>query len=275
VMCHLASPGSAGLFQRAILQSPILGSAAGAPDIAHRWTDALVRLAGGGDVPAGLKALRELQPSAVVALHEQLFKSPAFHGTSGAQPTIDPATISVSPDENAAVTPGVDVLAGTTAEEARFFFLARQTEDSDPDEAMLAAVLAHDPGVVDAPALIAAERNAASAAGRAWGPREYVAVATREMFRAPLDRWVTQRRSHGAQVYQYEVFHAGPYGALHTVDVPLVFGTYNDGGAGSRLAGDSSASEQDSRAMTHAWGAFIHGDNPGWEAADGTHLFGL
>jgi para-nitrobenzyl esterase len=68
-------------------------------------------------------------------------------------------------------------------------------------------------------------------------------------------------------VHRFRVDHAGAdpdLGAIHTVEVPLVFGTYDDGGPGTRLAGDGPRSATVSGQMMAAWGAFVRGEGPGW-----------
>jgi para-nitrobenzyl esterase len=75
-------------------------------------------------------------------------------------------------------------------------------------------------------------------------------------------------------VYRLRTDHAGDpdLGALHSVDVPLLFGTYADGGAGQRMAGDTPAAAEASAAFRAAAGAFLRGESPGWPplAADGS-----
>ncbi|MCW2995616.1 MAG: hypothetical protein JWQ18_3111, partial [Conexibacter sp.] len=55
-------------------------------------------------------------------------------------------------------------------------------------------------------------------------------------------------------------------GAIHTVEVPLVFGTYGDGDAGTRLAGDTLRAVAVSQAMQRTWAAFVNGEDPAWAA---------
>ena len=71
-------------------------------------------------------------------------------------------------------------------------------------------------------------------------------------------------------MHRYRVDHAGDpdLGATHTVDVPLVFGTYDDGGAGTRLAGAAGASAAVSSTMMESWGRFVHDGEPGWPAVE-------
>jgi para-nitrobenzyl esterase len=77
-------------------------------------------------------------------------------------------------------------------------------------------------------------------------------------------------------VHRLRVDHAGPdadLGALHSVDVPLLFGTYGDGGPGTRLAGDTPRAAAVSEAFMKACGAFARGAAPEW-GEDEVRVFG-
>jgi carboxylesterase type B len=70
-------------------------------------------------------------------------------------------------------------------------------------------------------------------------------------------------------VWLYRVDHpgAGPeLGATHTVEVPLVFGTWRDGEAGQRLAGQAAGADAVSSALVAVWGAFLRGEPLPWAA---------
>jgi para-nitrobenzyl esterase len=262
----LVAPRADGLFRRAILQSAPFGDVAGDPGFACRWAEALSAAAGSG---AGFDVdlLRRLPADDVVGLHETLLADPAFRGTrGGALPTLDPGSLPVSPKLEPGARIGVDVLIGSTADEATFFFRAAGRR-LEPDEAMLAAMVSHFPDVDDAAALIGAYR------GRLGGVDAnelLVRIATDAMIANPSARWAAGRAAAGGRVHRYRVDHAGEpgLGATHTVEVPLVFGTYDDGGAGTRLAGAGGASAALSSAMMDAWGRFVRDGEPGWPALE-------
>jgi carboxylesterase type B len=68
-------------------------------------------------------------------------------------------------------------------------------------------------------------------------------------------------------VYRYRVDHPGAGAQLratHTVEVPLLFGTWQDGGPGERLGGQASGARAVSAELTSAWGRFVRGESPGW-----------
>jgi para-nitrobenzyl esterase len=229
----LAAPSAAGLFRGAILQSPPLADGWQRLDAAERWAAALGRLAGSDRFDAG--ALRSLPAERLVELHEALLAEPPFRGTrGGALPTLEPATLPRSPAEDPGASPEVPVLIGTTADEGTFFFASPWSSDSAPERV--------------------------------------TALATDAMFARPVAAWSGERaRTRSAPVYRYRVDHPGAgaeLGATHCVDVPLLFGTYQDGGPGERLAGAAPGASEVAAALGSAWGRFIHGEGPGWRALD-------
>jgi len=97
---------------------------------------------------------------------------------------------------------------------------------------------------------------------------------------APMAAWARDRAAalagagSAAAVWRFRVDHpgAGPaLGATHTSEVPLLFQTYDDGGAGERLGGQAPGAASVAAALTQAWSLFIHGGSPGWAplASDG------
>ena len=158
------------------------------------------------------------------------------------------------------------MLIGSTADEATFFFRAAGRR-LEPDDATLVAIVSRFPDVDDAGALIDAYRGRLGAVD---ANELLVRIATDAMIARPSTRWASARAVAGGSVHRYRVDHAGDpdLGAIHTVDVPLVFGTYDDGGAGTRLAGAGSASAAVSSAMMESWGRFVHDGEPGWPAVE-------
>ena len=257
----LVSPQARGRFRRAIVQSPPMADVAQAAEVGARWAEAMFAAAG------GVERLRTLPAEQVVHLHEELLDDPAFRGTrGGASPMLDPATIPVSPAQAPGASPEVEILAGHNADEGTFFFRS-PWRPSPPVERIpgIVAHLAH----AEAPETVLAEhRDRAAAHG---GPTDelslLVAIATEAMVAAPLAGWARERAAAGARVYRYRVDHpgAGPdLGATHTVEVPLLFGTYADGGPGERLGGQAPRAAELSLRIAGAWGRFVHDGDPGW-----------
>ncbi len=101
-------------------------------------------------------------------------------------------------------------------------------------------------------------------------PDEQVERVTRELFTEPTRRWARARADAGGQVHVFRLDHGSPdprLGALHTVDVPLLFGTYGTE-VGSHYLADDAATRRVSAWMQHAWGRFLHGEDPGWPAGE-------
>jgi para-nitrobenzyl esterase len=236
----LAAPGADGLFSRAILQSPPLGDLIQPIDVAQRWVDAL------GD-PA---ELRSLEPERIVALHEAVLERPEWRGTrGGALPTLDAASLPVSPRQEPGIAPGVDVLIGHTADEGTFFFDAPWRPPPPPER--VPQIVAH----------LCPDEDPADVLERYGG--DLVAIATDAIVVGPLTLWADARASAGARVYRYRVDHpgAGPrLRATHTVEVPLLFGTWRDGGPGERLGGQAPGVEAVAEGLVGRWASFLHGE---------------
>jgi para-nitrobenzyl esterase len=252
----LVAQRAGGLFRRLVLQSPPLGDLAQAPAVAEAWAEALSGAAGGTGPFDGAR-LRSLEADELVALHEQLLEQPAWRGTrGGALPTIDPGSLPKSPAEVIGASPEVDVLIGHTADEGTFFFDAPWRPAPPPER------------VPDVVAHLCPGEDARQVLDRYDG--DLVAIATDAIVVVPLLRWAEARAAavEGASaVYRYRIDYpgAGPQlRATHTVEVPLLFGTWQDGGPGERLGGQAPDADAVSAELTAAWGRFVHGESPGW-----------
>jgi para-nitrobenzyl esterase len=267
----LVAPRAAGLFRRAVLQSPPLDDVAQAPADAVRWAEALSAAAGGtGEFEP--RHLRELDADRIVALHEDLLEQPAFRGTrGGALPTVDPGSLPASPMDVPGASPNVAVLIGHTAQEGTFFFRAPWRPSPPPER--IPATVAHLCHTDDPGAVLDRYREQAEVAGAPHDPLSLlVEIATDVMVAEPVARWAADRAGavgDRSTVHRYRVDHpgAGPeLGATHTVEVPLLFGTWRDGGPGERLGGKASGAGAVSAELVTAWTRFVHGDDPGWAA---------
>ncbi len=172
---------------------------------------------------------------AIVAAHEALLAEPDWRGTRGAAwPTLDPATLPVAPLDAPAARIDVPVLVGTTRDEATFLFRAGRPPTAEDDE-----------------------------------PR--VRDVTERLFTAPTQAWAAARGEAGGAVHRFRVEHASPdprLGALHTIDVPLLFGTFATSAVARHFVADDAATRAVSAAMQAAWGRFLHGGEPGWPAEE-------
>ena len=106
-----------------------------------------------------------------------------------ALPTLDPALLPVSPLDVAGARIEIPVLAGTTRDEATFLLRTGGRDASD----------------------------------------DQVRDLTARLFTDPTQQWAHARAAAGGDVHLFRIDHASPdprLGALHTIDVPLLFGTF-------------------------------------------------
>ena len=164
------------------------------------------------------------------------------------------------------------MLAGHTAQEGTFFFRAPWRPSPPPE--LVPGVVAHLVDTEEPDAVLVRYRERAAAAGAPHDPLSLlVEIATDAMVAEPLARWASARAEavgDRSAVYRYRVDHpgAGPdLGATHTVEVPLLFGTWRDGGPGERLAGQARGAGEVAGEMIAAWSRFMHGGGPGWAPA--------
>ena len=256
----LSVDAAAGLFARAVVMSPPLHDALHEQELGIRWAEA---------IRAAVGSWSDADAAVVVAAQEQLLTEPGWRGSrGGALPMRDGRLLTRAPWEVAGARPEVEVLLGTTAEEGTFFFRAGG-RNVDPGDDELRRIVAHMPGVDDADALIAAHRPAANA-------DVLVRIATDKMVVEPASEWAAARAAAGARVCRYRVDHPSPQpglGAVHTIDVPLVFGTFADDAEAAAMAGADDAARQVSAAMQRAIASFVHGGDPGW-GPDSLAVFG-
>lgn len=268
----LAWPEAAGLFRRAILQSP------GVSQLLDRSRAATVRdrLCGHLGVsgsPAELRAvpvaaLLDAQRDTAAEVAASVGSMP-FHPVSGAG--------GVPADPVAALGQGaardVDVVVGTTEEEMRLFWSpALDGLDHDHLVGVLRPVVSRVLGA-DAPVpvvsdLVSAYRGWAGAggAGAVWA-----AVMTDGLMRLPAEAALEAHAGGPGRSLSYSFAWrptgpARPYGAFHSVDLPFTFGTFDRDGWGEFL-GAGSAAERLGRSLRRAWAAFAaEGAVPGWPA---------
>jgi para-nitrobenzyl esterase len=269
VLHQLITPAASDLFTRAIALSPPLHELVVDSDRGGRWAQALCDHLGlGDDVSAALPRLRGLPAGAIVVAQEELLGA-QFAGTrGGAMPIVDPASLPADPAAVPDARLEVPLLVGTSADEGTFFFRAGgRRVDPEPDrmEAMVAR-LAHSrrPGET-----IERTRDRLRAAGRPASPNDVLcAVVTEAWFAAPVKRYAAERAAAGGQVHRYRIDHRSAeddLGAVHSLSVPLAFGSWREGGVAARLAGTGPGTAAVTEAIADDWRRFIHGDLLGWE----------
>src|SRR3954451_14325372 len=236
-----------GLFARAIVQSPPMADALHEPELGIRWTEAMRQHVAIEDAPA----------AELVAAHEHLLAQPEWRGTrGGALPIRASGFLDFAPSEAPGARAGVDVLLGTTADEAAFFFRAGG-RNMEPDDEQLRQIVGHLPGINDPDAAIAAYRTGSNG-------DTLIRIGTAAMVGAPAAAWARARASAGGRVHRFRIDHCSPqpgFGAIHTIDVPLVFGTFADDAGANAMCGDAT---DVSDALQQAVRGFVHGGEPGW-----------
>jgi para-nitrobenzyl esterase len=121
---------------------------------------------------------------------------------------------------------------------------------------------------LDVPVLVGTTRDEATFLFRTGGrdaPDDQVERVTRELFTAPTQRWARERAAAGGRVHLFRLDHPSPdprLGALHTIDVPLLFGTFRTSEVGRHYVADDEPTRAVSAAMQRAWAAFLHGGEP-------------
>jgi para-nitrobenzyl esterase len=192
---------------------------------------------------AALGVDRDTPAEEVVAAHEALLATDDWRGTRGAAwPTLDAATLPAAPLERPDARPEIPVLVGTTRDEATFLFRAggRRLELDDEAEETL------------------------------------IRTVTAELFTEPTLAWAHERAAAGGEVHQFRIDHPSPdprLGALHTIDVPLLFGTFATSEVARHYVEDGARTREVSAEMHRAWGRFLHGEAPGWPPGE-VHLIG-
>jgi para-nitrobenzyl esterase len=227
VLHLLCSPLGEDLFTRAIAQSPPLGEVTVPRERGEAWAEALSAQLRDG--PFDIESLRDMPAATIVNYHEALLGTPEFRGTrGGAMPVEDPATLPADPRKVAGSRAAIPVMIGTANDEATFLFRAGGRV-LEPDDAQLQAIVAHLPDVTGPEqAVVEIEQERARGAGD--NNDVLCRLATHHLFLLPVVEWTAARRRAGAEVFDYRVSFSSPdarLGATHTIDVPLVFGTYD------------------------------------------------
>jgi para-nitrobenzyl esterase len=180
----------------------------------------------------GLEVSRATPAADVVARHEALLQQGEWQGTRGAaQPTLDADLLPTSPLDAPAARIDVPVLAGTMRDEATFLFRTGGREASD----------------------------------------EQCERVTAHLFREPTERWARSRAQAGGRVHLFRIDHVSPdprLGALHTIDVPLLFGTFATSEVARHYVADEERTREVSAWMQAEWGRFLHGEDLAWPAND-------
>jgi para-nitrobenzyl esterase len=174
-----------------------------------------------------LAADRDTPANEVVTRHEALLTEGEWVGTrGGALPTLDDDLLPISPLDAPDARLNIPVLVGTARDEATFLL---RTGGRDAPDDQVEALTAH-------------------------------------LFRDPTEHWAHARRDAGGRVHLFRIDHASyeRLGALHTIDVPLLFGTFPHSDVARHYVTDDDRTRAVSEQMQREWALFFHGDSLDW-----------
>lgn len=265
VTALLTAPRAAGLFHRAIAQSPPATTVYG-PERAARVAQRFMELM---ELPPGrAHELPELPLERIVRAAAVLFDE---------VPVTSPGTLAAAPVVDGELLPGyptdrfqqgrshrVPLIIGTNRDEASLFRLFRSPimpVTPEAVNAMLTAVQESHPGL--SPERIAEITSAYPDLSK---PRGALAMSTDAAFRMPA-RWVADAHARHTRTWMYRFDHATPMlraarvGAGHATELPYVFGNFGTFNHDPTfwLGGRKQATEVSGR-MMRRWLAFAaHG----------------
>lgn len=261
VCTHLASPRSAGLFHKAIVQSgPCSRSPLVPPsrEVAFARGAAFAEEMGCGDGPGRLACLRSLPVDRLLGSATHSFTSPNATWT----PVVDGVVLTDTPEGalRAGASADVPILLGSNSEEGGTFvvlfdYAAGRVPTAESVAASVREVYPEDADAILATYPVAAYPTPADALSAVW---------TDSLFACPTVVTADAARAGGARVWQYRFTDAplapsGPLlpGAFHAADVPYLF---------SRLGGipvpwTGSAAALADR-MKRTWATFAHTGDP-------------
>ncbi|MFE9458098.1 carboxylesterase/lipase family protein [Streptomyces californicus] len=256
----LASPRSAGLLRRAVLQS---GTPAALPPAAGRRTTELIARRLGA--PATAEALAAVDPEALLTAQTEV--------TSGGNPLTGRTSFQIVVDGDllphdpvaalhAGASAGIDLLMGTNSEEYRLWFVPGGLTERITRWQLRLALLKFR--VPNATARTYRANRPGATPGEILG-----ALATDLLLRVPLNRLADARTTAPGSTYVYEFVWPTPVqrlGACHALELGFVFDTLDHPDTRA-LTGPDAPGELAS-AMHRAWVDFAaHGD-PGWPSWD-------
>ncbi|MFJ6234312.1 carboxylesterase/lipase family protein [Streptomyces griseus] len=260
VAALLASPRSAGLLRRAVLQS---GAPAALPPAAARGTTELIAKRLG--VPATAAALAAVDPEALLTAQTEVTGGGnPLTGRHSFQLVVDGELLPHDPVEalHAGASAGIDLLMGTNTEEYRLWFVpGGLTESIGALQLRLALLKFRVPG---ATARVYRANRPGAAPGEILG-----ALATDLLLRVPLNRLADARTGAPGATYLYEFGWPTPVqrlGACHALELGFVFDTLTHPDTMALTGPDAPQELAD--AMHRAWVDFATDGDPGWPSWD-------
>jgi para-nitrobenzyl esterase len=259
VVTLLGCPSARGLFRRAIAQSGA-GHNCSSRERAARVSERFLREL---ELPlARAEELLRLPPDQLVSA--QLRTVAAMGVRTGGlawQPAVDGELLPESPLEAVAagLSREVPLLIGTNRDEWNLFLLGdRKARKLDEDGLRRRLARALDADDVDSAQQLYRELYPEATPRERWG-----AFQTHRIFRAPAEHLAELQAAHQSETYAYLLTWSPPglrrrVGACHTLDIPLVFGSWRH----PILRGLFLGGARTSRRMQDAWLAFARGEPP-------------
>jgi para-nitrobenzyl esterase len=283
VAALLAMPSARGLFRRAITQS--IPGRFFSPAVARRLTAGIAAEAGRDATKADLA---EVAPEEfLTAVDGFVAKMRGDPGTFGELslstvpygPVVDGEVLPETPWQAAerGATRGIELIAGYNRDEYRLFMAFGSLFGNVTDAMVTTAMETLAPA--GAEKAYRAEHPGADA------EELYSLVFSDRLFRMPTARLAAAHARSGGTAYAYELTWPAPamgglLKACHALDVPLTFGTLDDGWIGLLVFGGSVPDEarELSGHFRRAWTSFASTGDPGWPAHrpdedDLTHVF--
>jgi para-nitrobenzyl esterase len=269
----LAMNDASGLFNRAIAQS--VPGTFFSPDLAGSVTDAVAAAAG---LPVTYDALAAADPMRLVAAQMDVTARMAeFRDWGGVRVTVTPFSPVVDGEVLtrapwraliAGAARDVELLTGHNKDEYRLF-IAREGRLGRITDEEANVVLDYFAPAPDGPAGYRKAYPGADAGGL------YEVAFSDWLFRMPTLHLAQAHAMSGGTTYLYELAAqapAGPFGACHALDVPLVFGAYGEG-MGELLTGPEPppAFVALGDLMRREWVSFATCGSPGWAAYGTEH----
>lgn len=270
---HLARPGSAGLFRRAIAQSGAAGHVQSA-ESGQRVARRALELLGGR-----LGDLAELPVEAFVGLPALLDAEDSDRDLPlPFRPTVDGVDLPIAPIEALAtgVAANVDLLAGTTLNEMNLFrllaVLGGAPADLDDERLLrrigykLAARGANGDGTaIEAVDVAARYREMAGPA--ASNADVWSAITSDLTFRMPALDMLDAHVAGGGRAWSYLFAHpstafGGALGAAHAVEIPFVFDNVHLPGAAMLLGDITPERSLFSGDVADRWAMFAAAEDP-------------
>jgi para-nitrobenzyl esterase len=269
----LVAPEAAGLFRRAILQSPGVSqvvTAELASTVAERF---LARL--GGSARLWTAAADEVVAAQVGAIAD-------LAGSAGPMPFHPVVDGSFVPEEPlSALSRGraakVEIVIGTTVDEMQLFAQGLAGLERDRLVDLLFPILSSATGGGAVPEAVEELATTYESLLSVAGPAEVAgAIMTDGLMRLPAEQAVAAQAVHQPRTFAYSFAWrpagaAAALGAFHAVDLPFTFGTFDRDGWAEFL-GAGAAARRVSTIMRTSWAGFARDGAPrvdcGWEPWD-------